>query len=37
VLDDASRDIPPEWYDDDYDKLLLDAKRCNRQPFPNWV
>jgi hypothetical protein len=37
VLDDASRDIPPEWYEDDYDELLLDAKRCNRQPFPNWV
>ena len=54
MLDDASRDIPPEWYEDDYDELLrlleqiyrrrtrvpellLDAKRCNRQPFPNWV
>lgn len=54
VLDDASRDIPPEWYEDDYDELLrlleqiyrrrtrvpellLDAKRCNRQPFRNWV
>jgi hypothetical protein len=54
VLDEVSRDIPPQWYDDDYDvlmrllqqiyqrrsrveELLMDAKRCNRQPFPNWV
>jgi hypothetical protein len=22
VLDDISRDIPPEWYEDDYDSLL---------------
>ena len=54
VLDDISRDIPPEWYEDDYDsllrlleqifrrrtrvpELLLEAKKSNRQPFPNWV
>jgi hypothetical protein len=54
VLDDLSREIPPDWYGDDYDallrlleqlyrrrprvpELLLDAKRSNRQPFPNWV
>jgi hypothetical protein len=54
VLDDISRDIPSEWYEDDYDsllrlleqiflrrtrvpQLLLEAKKSNRQPFPNWV
>jgi hypothetical protein len=54
VLDEASRDIPSEWYEDDYDsllrlleqifrrrtrvpELLLEAKKSNRQPFPNWV
>jgi hypothetical protein len=54
VLDDISRDIPPEWYEDDYDsllrlleqifrrrthvpELLLEAKKSNRQPFPNWA
>jgi hypothetical protein len=54
VLDDVSRDIPSEWYEDDYDsllrlleqifrrrtrvpELLLEAKKSNRQPFPNWV
>ena len=54
VLDEISREIPPAWYDDDYDALLrlleqlyrrrtrvreliLDAKKSNRQPFPNWV
>jgi hypothetical protein len=54
VLDEVSRDIPSEWYEDQYDdllrlleqifrrrtrvpELLLDAKRCNRQPFPNWM
>ncbi len=54
VLDDISRDIPSEWYEDDYDSLLrlleqifrrrtrvpdllLEAKKSNRQPFPNWV
>src|SRR6266403_553768 len=53
VLDEASREIPPEWYADDYDALLrllqqlhrrqrvpdliLEAKRCNRRPFPNWT
>jgi len=47
-------EIPPEWYDDDYDRLanlveqlrkrrtrvpdlILEAKRSNRQPFPNWM
>lgn len=54
VLDEISRDIPSEWYEDDYDsllrlleqifrrrtrvpELLLEAKKSNRQPFPNWV
>jgi len=54
ALDDVSRDIPSEWYEDDYDsllrlleqifrrrtrvpELLLEAKKSNRQPFPNWV
>src|SRR6266436_6371104 len=54
VLDETSREIPPEWYADDYDALLrlleqlhrrrqrvpdliLEAKRCNRRPFPNWM
>ena len=53
VLDDLSKQVPPEWYDDDQDtlyrllehllrrrsrvpELLLSAKRCTRQPFPNW-
>ncbi len=54
TLDEITREIPPEWYADDYDALLrlleqlhqrcrrvpdliLEAKRCNRQPFPNWM
>jgi hypothetical protein len=54
VLAELSSDIPPEWYEDDYDQLmrlleqlfrrrarvpelLLEAKRSNRQPFPNWI
>ena len=54
VLDEVAQEIPPAWYEDDYDALLrlleqlharrervgeliLDAKRSNRQPFPNWV
>jgi hypothetical protein len=54
VLDEISREIPPAWYEDDYDTLLrlleqlhrrrprvpdliLEAKRTNRQPFPNWM
>lgn len=54
VLDDISRDIPSQWYEDDYDsllrllehiyrrrtrvpELLVEAKRSNRRPFPNWV
>lgn len=54
VLDEISRAIPPEWYEDDYDAvlrlleqlqgrrarvpdLILEAKRSNRQPFPNWI
>lgn len=53
VLDEVSQEIPPEWYEDDYDalmrlleqlhrrrkrvpELVLEAKRSNRQPFPNW-
>jgi hypothetical protein len=54
VLDETIREIPPAWYEDDYDALLrlleqlhrrrprvrdliLEAKRTNRQPFPNWM
>jgi hypothetical protein len=54
ILDEISREIPPAWYEDDYDALLrlleqlhrrrprvpeliLEAKRTNRQPFPNWM
>jgi hypothetical protein len=54
VLDEAIREIPPEWYADDYDALMrlleqlrtrrqrvpdmiLEAKRSNRHPFPNWM
>lgn len=54
VLDEIIREIPPVWYEDDYDTLLrlleqlhrrrprvpdliLEAKRTNRQPFPNWM
>jgi hypothetical protein len=54
ALDEAIREIPPAWYEDDYDALLrlleqlhhrrarvpdliLEAKRTNRQPFPNWT
>jgi hypothetical protein len=53
VLEDFAKEVPPEWYYDDYDslkrlleqlprrvkrleELILDAKRSNRQPFPNW-
>jgi len=53
VLDQLGREIPPAWYEDDYDALLrlleqlhrrrtrvpdllLEAKKSNRQPFPNW-
>jgi hypothetical protein len=54
TLDEVMRQIPPAWYEDDYDSLvrlseqllrrssrvpdlILDAKRSNRQPFPNWM
>lgn len=54
VLDEVTREIPPEWYDDDLDalhrlaeqlhrrrsrvaELLLETKRSNRHPFPNWM
>jgi hypothetical protein len=53
VLEEFAREVPPEWYYDDFDalhrlleqllrrvdrleELILDAKRSNRQPFPNW-
>lgn len=53
VLEEFAKEIPPEWYYDDFDalkrlleqllkrvsrleELILDAKRSNRQPFPNW-
>ena len=54
ALQEIAGEIPPEWYEDDYDALMrlceqllkrrarvpdliLEAKRSNRQPFPNWV
>jgi hypothetical protein len=54
VLDELGREIPPAWYEDDYDALvrlleqlhhrrarvpdlILEAKKSNRQPFPNWM
>jgi len=54
VFDELSKQIPPEWYEDNQDELyrlletldrrrarvrelLVDAKRSNRQPFPNWT
>jgi len=54
ALDEINRQIPPAWYEDDYDALLrlseqllrrrarvpeliLDAKKSNRRPFPNWM
>lgn len=54
AMDEITREIPPAWYEDDYDALLrlaeqllqrrlrvpdliLEAKRSNRQPFPNWM
>jgi hypothetical protein len=53
VLQEFAKEVPPEWYYDDFDslwclleqllrrarrleELILDAKRSNRQPFPNW-
>ena len=54
VFDELSKQIPPEWYEDNQDELyrlleqldrrrarvrelLVEAKRSNRQPFPNWT
>lgn len=54
ALQEIAGEIPPEWYEDDYDALMrlceqllhrrvcvadliLEAKRSNRQPFPNWI
>jgi hypothetical protein len=54
ALRELQAEIPPEWYEDDYDALqglmqqlvrrksrvpdlILEAKRSNRQPFPNWT
>ncbi|MGC1484535.1 MAG: HipA family kinase [Candidatus Acidiferrum sp.] len=54
TLDEITKQIPPAWYEDEYDALMrlseqllkrrsrvpdlvLDAKKSNRQPFPNWV
>jgi len=53
ALEEFAKEVPPEWYCDDFDalhrlleqllrrvnrleELILDAKRSNRQPFPNW-
>jgi hypothetical protein len=54
ALAEAAAQVPPAWYEDDYDalmrlseqllkrrarvpELIFEAKRSNRQPFPNWV
>jgi hypothetical protein len=54
ALDEIASQIPPAWYEDDYDALMrlseqlfrrrkrvpemiLEAKKSNRQPFPNWM
>ncbi|HKW57114.1 MAG TPA: HipA family kinase [Candidatus Acidoferrum sp.] len=54
VLQEVLGQIPPPWYEDDYDalmrlseqllrrrsrvpELILEAKKSNRQPFPNWM
>ena len=54
ALHEITGQIPPAWYEDDYDalqqlaeqllrrrgrvpELILQAKRSNRQPFPNWI
>ena len=54
TLEEIMRQIPPSWYEDDYDAvlrlseqllrrcslvpaLILDAKKSNRHPFPNWM
>ena len=53
-VDEITKQIPPAWYEDDFDAvlqvseqllrrrsrvpdLILEAKRSNRQPFPNWA
>jgi hypothetical protein len=53
-LDEITKQIPPAWYEDDFDAvlhvseqllrrrsrvpdLILEAKKSNRQPFPNWT
>jgi hypothetical protein len=53
-LDEITKQIPPAWYEDDFDAvlhvseqllwrrsrvpdLILEAKKSNRQPFPNWI
>jgi hypothetical protein len=54
TLDEIRGQIPPSWYEDDYDAvsrlleqllrrrsrvpdLIVEAKKSNRQPFPNWM
>lgn len=54
AFDEITKQIPPEWYGDDFDAvmrlseqllrrrqrvkdLLVDAKKSNRRPFPNWM
>lgn len=54
TLREIAQQIPPAWYEDDYDALLrltehllrrrsrvpdliLEAKKSNRHPFPNWM
>jgi hypothetical protein len=53
-VDEITKQIPPAWYEDDFDAvlqvsdqllrrrsrvpdLILEAKKSNRQPFPNWI
>lgn len=39
VLDELSRDIPPEWYGDDHDALfaLLEQLHRRRKRVPDWI
>jgi|SRR5579872_6084157 len=54
TMDEIGEQIPPSWYEDDYDAvsrlleqllrrrsrvpdLIMEAKKSNRQPFPNWM
>ena len=36
VLGELAEEIPPAWYEDDYDAVILSPKSSNRQPFAAW-